>query len=370
MRVRGALALCALAACSHSDAFTPLDTATTLPLAAGDPARLTYNPGGNADPSWTPDGRLLYSFGDLERGHDVCLGLLPGSGGRRLGELCSRSPAEADSTDFFEAPAQGSDGRLAYVRAGSDSNSHSPKSYEQLQLGHLDNPAATVLRTLPYVAPNGRLHTWITQIRWLDAQHLVYLGGNQGTVDIGGGATMPFTSGLDIVAMDLSSGAPALSVVPAAGDVSSIWLAEHSDVLYYTLNGDSRVFRRAVAGGPADVLFDFGAGVIARDASVAGRQLTAVLGGKVRLISDPAQGAVQLDEGGVLTTVDLTTGARQTAPSDARFYRRAALSPSGTALAAEGYPVTYAAIRDPVTNVVIGIDTVVTKGADLWLFAR
>src|SRR3954464_15066754 len=81
-----ASALCpaALAACSHTDAFTDTDPPPlTEPFASGQLEQFTFNLADDGLPTWTPEGRtILYSTERWDSpDHDLCLGTLPASGG-------------------------------------------------------------------------------------------------------------------------------------------------------------------------------------------------------------------------------------------------------------------------------------------------
>ena len=76
---------------------------------------------------------------------------------------------------------------------------------------------------------------------------------------------------------------------------------------------------------------------------------------------DPPVGPVQWDSGGVVHVLDLGGTSSQALDSQGRLYRRPALSPDGSRIVAEGYPLV---ITGPPTDT----DTTVGKSGDIYLF--
>src|SRR5205807_1386879 len=54
-------------------------------------------------------------------------------------------------------------------------------------------------------------------------------------------------TGVDVVRLDLSSDATSLAAVPGTRFASAVARGESADVIYYTLGGDSRVYRRVLS---------------------------------------------------------------------------------------------------------------------------
>jgi hypothetical protein len=104
---------------------------------------------------------------------------------------------------------------------------------------------------------------------------------------------------------------------------------------------------------------------------VAGDRLTAVVGGRVHFAADPALGPVQWDSGGIVHVVGLSDGSDipLSGPTPDELYRRPKLSPGGTELVAERYPLNFFEIRGPEGNL-IRVDTVVARAGDLYLFGQ
>src|SRR5262249_37434512 len=149
-------------------------------------------------------------------------------------------------------------------------------------------------------------------------------------------------------------------VVPGTTYASGVSAGPDAGEIWYTLGGDTRVYQRTLASGDVSVVHDFGAAGIARDIQISGHRMTAVVGGRVSFVTDPALGPTQFDSGGVVHVVDLDTGADQTIDNPGIMFRRPALSPTGDRVVAEGYPLIITAIDDFT-------DTTVSRSSDLYL---
>jgi hypothetical protein len=173
-------------------------------------------------------------------------------------------------------------------------------------------------------------------------------------------------TGIEIVRLSIQSPVPTLAVVAGTDSASSVTVVG-GDTIYYTRNGDTRVYRRVLSTGAAQSMVDFG-GEIARDVQVAGSRLVAVVGGKADFRIDSAAGPTQLDRGGYLHLVDLQTGLDSVLPpppGGLLWYRHPALAPDGSRLIAEGRRV--ALIDRYVEGIFIGTDTIIDSAIDLWL---
>lgn len=348
MHHRGLLvcAAVALLGCSHEQPFETPDTGSGVPFLPGAPVRLTYNPGKDLRPAWAADGTTLFyaweQIGQPDR--DRCLGELPASGGSRLRVICDLDPAYADSVDLFDTPSPSFDGRLLYTRSTSVAGSVTP-GVGGIFLGPLDDPlAGSELGSLPYTIPGGRTHGGITTPRWASATRLFYVG--QSVVYARQSTSLPLDTligGLEIVELDVAGPQPSRTVVPGTYGASSVALNDARDTLYFTINNDSRVYRRAIAGGAVTIAHDFGSGGIARDITILGNRLVAVVGGEILYLDDPNLGPLQLDGGGPLVSVNLDTGDEAVLPTDVPLiFRHPEFAPgtSPTRLVAEGYAPT------------------------------
>lgn len=324
-------------ACRHAEAIASGSPIVNEdPFDPDQPIRLTFNEGEDLAPSWLPDGSgLLYSFWEPSRTRDDrCIGIMPVTGGQVIHHRCPANDPRGDSLDLFVEPAIGPDGRIAWVEQHSVLD-HEIPDRGALVLGDLD-PSATPTRlvTLPFVSPSGAISMTATHLRWLSSTRLTYIAADLLIRAICYGCkmdTVPVSH--DIMLLDLASGGPP-TVVPGTQYATSVWPTADSSGIYYTIGGDTRVWTRSLAGGPASIVHEFLNGTIVRDVSVVGNRLAAVVGGRVNFGYEFALGVRQIDSGGVLTTVDLASGTSQS-HANSRSFRHAILSPDGRSLVAE-----------------------------------
>jgi hypothetical protein len=352
------------AACDHSAPFQPERPAPAPPFNSLLPLRLTFNPGDDRTPAWLPDGSgIIYSTEREDRkDHDRCLAVLPPGGGTVQARFCRVDPVHADSTDLMEAPAVGPDGRIFFHQVVSWIGQQKLGA-SALMLGRADDPIAAIrLRPLPYTAPNGRIHSSVRLPQWIGRDSLVYLAEQ---LFYEGSTFYPdtFYTGLDVVLLDFAGAAPEFEVLPGTDYASSVALSDEPGVIYYTLGGDSRVFRRVLSTGEVTTVYDFGAGNIVRDVQLRGTVLVAVVGRSVLYRFEDAHGYVQRDEGGDLAFVNLGTGVASFFSTDTVLFRHPIISPGGTRVVVEVQP--YAPVHpDPVSDF-----NAPNHRADLWLFA-
>jgi hypothetical protein len=161
--------------------------------------------------------------------------------------------------------------------------------------------------------------------------------------------------GTEVTTLTVDGGAAA--AIPGTELATGVAPVLDGAAILYTLPNDSRIHRRVLAGGEVTVVHDFGAAGVARDVHAAGNRVAAIVGGRVAFSVDPRAGPVQWDSGGVVHVVDLGASGSLALDTPGRLYRRPALSPDGTRIVAEGYPL-----------IVTGADTTVGKSGDLYLF--
>ncbi len=355
-------------ACSHSEPFAPPDTATDSPLEPNvHPLRLTY--GGGTDPAWLSDTEILYSYASLEHGNhhhspDICLGILPSSGGTRVRSICSASALEADTLDIFTqaAPEPGSD-RLAFIRARLDPANQS--GLTSVVAGPLDSiPDGVVLANARFPGPHGQVVA-IGLLRWMSAGTLVFLGADDAV-----SSPCPTCDPLVVrrwrdAYLLAASGSGAPQVLPGADFATSATPGASGQVVL-TFASDPRVVRHDVGSGAESVIATFDPTRIPRDADQANGRIVVVAGGKLLQVTDdagdPAQG---FDQGGELQIVDATTGLITPMPVPNLFFRRPRWSPDGKALVAEGYPYEIVTTVPP-DGTPSYPDTVVSPVADLY----
>jgi hypothetical protein len=353
-----------VAACAHDKPFENDDFGVDSTLTRGTNRQLTYNLATDLTPAWRPDGSgIVYMFEEPGRNdHDRCLGTLPGTGGTLRDIICPASLPSLDSTDALYEPAIASDGKMLYVREASPIGLVTPIQ-AALVLASPESPLEpTVIRTYPYTATNGKIHQGIAYINWLSATRAVYLA--QRVLYIAACGTCPMDTvrtGIEVVGVDLSGSTPAFQIIPNTDEVSSISAGTDEDAIFFTRNGDSRVYQMTLSTGNVAVVHDFGANEVARDAHVAGNRLFAVLKGRVSYTVDSVLGPLQTDAGGQIRMVDLTNGSESILTVNGRFFRRPVPSPVGNRMVAEGYIATI--VGTPAFP-----DTSIAKAADLWLF--
>jgi hypothetical protein len=354
-----------LPGCSHTEPATAPPQGTEQPFDTTPPVRLTFNPGPERGASWLPDGSgIVYSTQQLNRrDHDVCLAILPPTGGSQRELVCDLSRTGADTTNAIETPAVAPDGRLAFVQLGSTIGGSNPFLARIVVAPGLDAANAARVQALPYTIPGELEHSGAAALAWVDTDRLVYVGQ---TVSYRSAcAACPLdtvTTGVKVAMLHPSQpGAPA--TVPGTDLASGVSPGASADEIFYTLGGDTRVFHRVLSSGEVSVAHDFGAAGIAREVRVAGRRLVAVVGGHVTFGVDSLLGPTQWDSGGVIHVVDLDTGADQELET-ALFFRRPALSPAGDRVVAEGYSPIIRFVPDPEGE---HLDTTVETTGDLVL---
>jgi hypothetical protein len=315
---------------------------------------LTLSTGVDLAPAWREDGTgLIYSFQrETRSGTDRCLGELPPDGGTRRLEKCVLSGPDADSLDALGPVAMGPDGRAAWVDARSLQGRVAPDKGAIRVGGLAPGDTGALVRSLPYPAPSGVLHATATHLGWLTRDLLTYIGADVFyTRPCQGCKLDTVVISREAVLLDLATTPATVHVIPNTAEVSSVFPAADGLSIYYTRQGNTRVYQQVLASGAETLVHDFGSRGIARDVNVRGSILTAVVGGKVSYGVDPLLGPRQVDSGGVLYRVDLISGTELQLPLAIGTVQHPALSPDGA------------------TVVVEGIDTLAPPPrTDLWLF--
>lgn len=357
-------------ACGHSEPFSGPSTGTTSPFDPTPPVRLTLNEGADRGASWLPDGSgILYSAHETgRRDRDLCLAELPPSGGTQRRLVCDLSSLGGDSTNAIESPVTAPDGRLAFVKAASAIGALAP-TRQAVAIGIGGDPVgAADVQPVPFSLPGEPRYTTVRQLRWQSASRLVFVASQLlQRVPCMFCQYDTIVSGLDVGVLDLSPGGASASVLPGTDLATGVSPGITEDEVYFTLAGDTRIYRRTLSSGATDVVYDFGAAGVARDVHVSAGRLAAVVGGRTAFSVDPDLGPTQWDSGGIVHVVTLSSGA-DVALEGPGLFRRPALSPDGTQVVAEGYPLIITEIRDPVTGGLIEVDTTVDRVGDLYLF--
>ena len=369
------LALAAAIGCGHTEPFgSPSSEPPDQPFDATPPVRLTFNLGPDRGAAWLPDGSgILYSAQQPGRNDkDVCLALLPPGGGHQERLSCDIPPSGDHSTDAIESPAPAPDGRLVFFGLSSAIGSLTPQS-AAISLASEADPASLVqLRALPYTIPGGRMHSGASQLRWLSPSRVVYLAER---VDYGRTCGISSicadwdttTTGVDVAWLDLDDPSALPRLIPGSDYASGVSVGATDDEVYYTILGDTRVYHQVLSTGAVSVVHDFGSTGVARDVDVVGNRMAAIVGGRIAFGTDPAFGPTQWDSGGVLHVVDLQAATDETLDGPGLF-RRPQISPSGTAIVAEGYAVNTVVVKD--TFGVVREFPVVSRNGDLYLFGQ
>jgi hypothetical protein len=357
-----ALGLLAIASgCGHTDPFSSPPYGSDTPFDPTPSVRLTFNPLADRGAAWLPDGSaILYSAQQIDRtDHDVCLALLPPTGGRIRALTCDLSVGGVDSTNAIESPAPVADGRLAFVESSTRIGATASLTEGIAIAPSLDPRGATVIQPIPYTIPGEPSHTHVSTLRWLGSGTLAFIGGNAAVLaDCFQCPTDTIVANLKVVTLSPAGGQPA--VVAGTDFASGLSAGSTEDEIYYTLGGDSRVFRRTLSTGAADVAYDFGPAGIARDVQVTGQRLVAVVGGRVAFVINPVLGPTQRDSGGVVHVVDLATNTDRSLDQGRVLFRHPSLSPDGAHLVAEGHALV-------ITSSGGIADTSVNRDSDLYL---
>jgi hypothetical protein len=341
------LLLLAIAACAHELPPEPrVGVLDSIPD-VGPPVRLTLNPGKDAAPLFSPDGNhVWYSWERIDRSDlDLCLGRIPVGGGTRDREICHSWPAaHPDSVNWYIWAAPHPDGkRLAWFRLSGRRDA--PRGYSgEMVIAGVDVPLEAVridsMRNFPTQVAPDHFHEQPERIRWVDDTTLVYLAVQ---VVVLFNFSLPqdtLYSGFEIGIIRMTGGGAQLTYVPGTSSASGFDLGPAGEI-YFTKNGDNRVFRTSLAGGVIDTVLDFGPGTeIVRDPVVIGSVVYAIVDGDVTYQFFQDLGNLQSDAGGELWRAT-PSGAELV--DSTRRWRHPAWDPNRNLLAIEG--------RDPVTRV-------------------
>lgn len=312
-------------ACGHTSPFSTDEGGATEPLVPGQPAQITYSPGQDLIPAWLPDGSaFVFTAERRDRAdHDRCFAFLPGGGGTISRYVCSTVAAD-DTLNVYDEPAFSGDS-VVYVRAGTERFLPGiGPDRQSLVIAPIANPlAARLLLTIPFTTSWGATYDAISHVASLGPGRVAFIGEH---------VTYPrpcsscvadtVRIGIGIVIADVGAGGLALTRMPDGDSASSLAPSANGDTVYFTRNNDTRVFRRTLATAVTDTLLDFVVGV-ARDLSVSGGKLAAIVGGApVSPSQSDSGGSLRIVEGQTITQLGDPTWR----------FRRPALSPDGSRL--------------------------------------
>jgi hypothetical protein len=308
---------------------------------------------------------ILYSAQQLHReDDDVCLAELPPTGGSQRRLICD-VPGDETSTDAVQSPAAAIDGRVAVVSAGNGSlGGTSPVLLGIAVAPTLDASEPQTVRGLPFTPTGGVLQDYAGYLRWLQADRLVYVGQKfriRRACPDPGCPLDTLVIGTDVTILDLSGAASVGTAVPGTSLATGVAPVEDGAAILFTLANDTRIYRRTLASGAVTVFHDFGSDGVVRDVHASGNRAAAIVGGRTAFTLDPQTGPTQWDSGGVLHLLDLEGGSTVVLDTPERLYRRPAVSPDGSKVVAEGFPLI-------ITGPVLREDTTVSKSGDLFLF--
>jgi hypothetical protein len=159
----------------------------------------------------------------------------------------------------------------------------------------------------------------------------------------------------------VSEGSAGGIAVPGTEQATGVTPVQDGAAILFTLPDDTRLYRRVLASGDVAVVHDFGPAGVARDVHASGSRVAVVVGGRVAFGVHPRAGPVQWDSGGTLHVVDLDGGDDLVLDTPGRLYRRPAVSPDGSSIVAEGFPLV-------ITGPASAPDTTVSRSGDLYLF--
>jgi len=338
-----------LGACDHAEPpESGVTSVDTIPI-VGPPERLTLSQGKDAYPVFTPDGRgIWYGWERLDRpDHDLCLGLLPVGGGTRTHEVCSANAAATpDSVNWNTYPAPHPDGRrIAWQELSSDPDVRPDGSGGIIlsSIAALGDPSRhRRLVPLPHQFAGDQPVQYFAQLmslRWVNDSTLIGIGTLLDEFTPAFSQPDTFYTGLGIATITITGDTTLTGIIPGTDSASGLTLGP-GGAIYFTKDGDQRVYRTTLAGGIVDTVFDFGPAGIARDPVYVDGAIYAVVGGDVSFTAYVNIGWIQHDGGGELWRTD-TLGP--VLIDNVYRWRRPALSPDGHTLVIEG--------RDPVSGV-------------------
>lgn len=322
--------LMTLAACGHTAPSSAGPGDLEGPFQSTEPLRLTYSPGADRTPLWSivPD-RVMYAYDHepVPGGVSGCVADLPVGGGSRGLELCDTDVDYAQTIMRPFWPARRPDGATAMIRQRWAPMGIAPFFSDlAIQPGGQGQVPRTILPIPYFSSATGRTHQGVSHLQWLDGDHLVYLA-----LAVIRSQNDNVETGLEIVILTPADSISGVAVMPGTLYASSVAVGGNSDTLYYTMGGDSMVYRRTLSTDVVDTVADFGPLGIARDVQVRAGRLVAVVGGNVAFGPHAYLGMAQYDFGGLVYLIDLPDGTPTllTDPLIDR-YRHLALAPNGS----------------------------------------
>ena len=326
-----------LLACGHEEPFRADRFEQDSARTSGPMRQVTYNLGADRGPAWLPgDSGFIYSTERLDTpSRHRCLARMRASGGTISRLDCKNLARSIDSTYAFEWPAIRPGGEVSFLLVANRITSVRP-GYQTFRLGPLDNPDQSIeLMTLPYRVDTA-YYTAIQSPQWLDSTRMIFVAG----ILLIGEPPIPtdtFYGGRVVAMLNRQNGVTALSGIPGTSNASSVSVNPGAGDFYFTVTGDSRVYRSDLAGSTIQPYYDFGPGQVARDVAVRGDSLLVVVGSRVLVQSFPGVGEVQSDFGDRIHLVHPASGLDRVVGDSGLCYRRPAFPRTGQTLLAEGF---------------------------------
>lgn len=325
------------AGCGHEKPFQQTAFNQDSARTRGSMRQLTYNLGADRAPAWLPgDSGFIYSTERLDtRSRHRCIARMRASGGTVIGMECRDFAQSIDSTYAFEWPAVHPGGLVSFLLVANRITAVRP-GYQILRLGRLDDLSnAPELLVVPYLVDTSYYDAIISP-QWVDESRLIFVAG---IMLIGEPPLPPDTifGGRTVAMLERQNGVSVVSGIPGTLDASSVAVNPEAATFYFTVMGDSRVYRGDLTGSNIQVYHDFGIGNVARDVAIRGDSILVVVGGRVLLQSFPGVGVFQSDFGDRLRLVHPASGLDQVVADSGLCYRRPAFSRLGHSVLVEGF---------------------------------
>jgi hypothetical protein len=281
-----ALLLLAATACAYDTPWTTKPYGPDTPFDPASPGRVTINTGVDRTPAWLPgDTGLLYSA-ERGRDHDRCLGVLSVRTWTLERMLCHGGlVADSNHIDAFEWPAARG-GTVAFQWTQWLRTAVKPTERD-LVVAPLDRwDHGRVLLQFVLYGGGFEFIDGVQHVQWLSDTSLVYVA-EQFRVHFGRPPEPPVydttVTPLDIRRLDFGSNSAIVTPVPGTAGATSLAVNDSATAIYYTLPGDSTVYRRQLDTGTLSVTYVF-AGVFPTDVQVRGTRMVAIVAGDLHLV--------------------------------------------------------------------------------------
>jgi hypothetical protein len=282
-----ALFLLAVTACAYDTPWTAQPYGPDTPFDPASPGRVTINTGIDRTPAWVPgDTALLYSA-ERTSDHDRCLGVLSARTWTLERTLCHGSlVTDSNHVDAFEWPAVRG-GRVAFQWAHWLRSAVKPAERD-LMVASLDRwDHGRILLTFQPYGFGLTTIDGVQRVQWVSDTSLVY-EREQMVVTIPPPPSPPIydttITAVDIERVDFGSDSAVVAIIPGSDGATSLAVNDSATAIYYTLPGDSLVYRLALDSAVASVAHAFPGGVFPRDVQVRGTRLVAIVGGDLHLV--------------------------------------------------------------------------------------